>query len=142
MGIEAVKSAGATYQTASSPEVVKEVSQPKSQVIDIQTGSAALAADAVKLDTKESGEQQGSNHNQDAQNRANTENIKKAVEQINKKTTNSEAIFGIHEKTNRVTIKIVDKTTKEVIKEFPPEETLDMIAKAWELAGILVDEKR
>ena len=28
-----------------------------------------------------------------------------------------------------------------MIREFPPEETLDMIAKAWELAGILVDEK-
>ena len=27
----------------------------------------------------------------------------------------SEAVFGIHEKTNRVTIKIVDKKTKEVI---------------------------
>lgn len=140
MGIEAVKSAGATYQTASSPEVVKEVSQPKTQNIDIQAASATLAADAVKLDTKESGEQQGSN--QETQSRANAENIKKAVEQINKKSSNSEAIFGIHEKTNRVTIKIVDKTTKEVIKEFPPEETLDMIAKAWELAGIMVDEKR
>lgn len=140
MGIEAVKSAGATYQTASSPEVVKEVSQPKSQVIDIQTGSAALAAETVELNTKDTGEQQGSN--QETQSRANAENIKKAVEQINKKSSNSEAIFGIHEKTNRVTIKIVDKTTKEVIKEFPPEETLDMIAKAWELAGILVDEKR
>ena len=55
---------------------------------------------------------------------------------------NSEAIFGIHEKTNRVTIKLVDKETKEVIKELPPEKTLDMIAKAWELAGLLVDEKR
>ena len=54
----------------------------------------------------------------------------------------SEAIFGIHEATNRVTIKIVDKDTKEVIKELPPEKTLDMIAKAWELAGLLVDEKR
>ena len=30
----------------------------------------------------------------------------------------------------------------EVIKEFPPEKTLDMIAKVWEVAGILVDEKR
>ncbi len=55
--------------------------------------------------------------------------------------SDSEAVFGIHEKTNRITIKIVDKKTKEVIREFPPEETLDMIAKAWELAGILVDEK-
>ena len=68
--------------------------------------------------------------------------MKKAVEQLNKKMNNSEALFGIHEGTNRVTIKIVDKSTKEVIKELPPEKTLDMIAKAWELAGLLVDERR
>lgn len=68
--------------------------------------------------------------------------LKKAVNDLNKQLTNSEAIFGIHEKTNRVTIKIVDKSTKEVIKEYPPEQTLDMIAKVWEIAGILVDEKR
>ena len=63
------------------------------------------------------------------------------VDQLNKKMSNSEAIFGIHEDTNRVTIKIVDRETKEVIKEYPPEKTLDMIAKVWEMAGILVDEK-
>ena len=32
--------------------------------------------------------------------------------------------------------------TEEVIKEFPPEKTLDMIAKVWEMAGLMVDEKR
>ena len=69
--------------------------------------------------------------------------IKKAVDEINKKMiSHSEAIFGIHDKTNRVTIKIVDKDTKEVIKELPPEKTLDMLARVWEMAGILVDEKR
>ena len=67
--------------------------------------------------------------------------IKKAVDEINKKAHNSEAIFGIHDKTNRVTIKIVDKDTKEILKEYPPEQTLDMIAKVWEMAGILVDQK-
>ena len=34
-----------------------------------------------------------------------------------------------------------DKDTKEVLKEYPPEKTLDMIAKVWEVAGLLVDEK-
>ena len=68
--------------------------------------------------------------------------MKKAVENINKNLSNSEAIFGIHDTTNRVIIKIVDKSTKEVLKELPPEKTLDMIAKVWELAGLLVDEKR
>lgn len=69
------------------------------------------------------------------------EQLKKALDALNKQLGNSEAIFGIHDKTNRVTIKIIDKTTKETIKEYPPERTLDMIAKIWELAGIMVDEK-
>ena len=74
--------------------------------------------------------------------RANNEKIRKAVEQLNKSMSHSEAVYGFHDETNRVTIKIVDKDTKEVIKELPPEKTLDMIARVWEMAGLLVDEKR
>lgn len=77
-----------------------------------------------------------------AEGAAPNESLKRAVEEINKNVVNSEAVFGVHESTNRVTIKIVDKKTKEVLKEYPPEKTLDMIAKVWELAGLLVDEKR
>ena len=69
------------------------------------------------------------------------EAMRKAVEEINKNATDSEAIFGFHEETNRVTIKIVDKQSKEVLKEFPPEKTLDMIAKVWEMAGLMIDQK-
>ena len=67
--------------------------------------------------------------------------VKKAIEKLNAQLPNSEAKFGIHEATNRVMIKLVDKDTQEVIKEFPPEKTLDMLAKCMELAGVLVDEK-
>ncbi len=81
-------------------------------------------------------------YSEQSQEQAKNEQIRKAVETLNKNMANSEAVFGIHEDTNRVTIKIVDSTTKEVIKELPPEKTLDMIARVWELAGILVDEKR
>lgn len=81
--------------------------------------------------------------NGEQQQHVTNEQIKKAVEKLNKSMmSHSEAVFGIHEATNRVTIKIIDKDTKKVIKELPPEKTLDMIAKVWELAGILVDEKR
>ena len=84
-----------------------------------------------------------SNQSNDQQQQITNEQIKKAVEKLNKSMiSHSEAVFGIHEATNRVTIKIIDKDTKKVIKELPPEKTLDMIAKVWELAGILVDEKR
>lgn len=68
--------------------------------------------------------------------------IKQAVSDINKKINpNTIAEYGYHEDTNRVTIKIVDKETEKTIKEFPAEETLDMIAKVWELAGMILDEK-
>ncbi len=83
------------------------------------------------------------NNKQQGENtQAQNEQIRKAVEQLNKKLNNSEAVYGIHDGTNRITIKIVDKETKETIKELPPEKTLDMIVKVWELAGMLVDEKR
>jgi flagellar protein FlaG len=72
---------------------------------------------------------------------ADNEKIKKALENMRAQLPHSEVKFGIHEKTDRVTIKLIDKETKEVIKEFPPEKTLDMIAKCMEIAGVLVDEK-
>ena len=79
------------------------------------------------------------------QQQTNNEQLRKAVDDINKRmitNQNSELQFGIHEGTHRVTIKVIDRETKKVIKELPPEKTLDMVAKAWELAGIMVDERR
>ena len=73
---------------------------------------------------------------------ASDSSLKNAVEQINRRSAGMEAIFGYHEGTNHVTIKIVDKDTKEVKKEYPAEKTLDMIQKVWEMAGLMVDEKR
>lgn len=49
--------------------------------------------------------------------------------------------FSIHEDTKEIMVKVIDEKTQEVIREIPPEKILDMVAKMWELAGILVDEK-
>jgi flagellar protein FlaG len=103
--------------------------------IDAMTAEVAKASES---DTRDENKEQQERENTKAENEA----IKNAVDKLNKNMFNSEAVFGIHEGTNRVTIKIVDKDTKKVIKELPPEKTLDMIAKMWEMAGILVDEKR
>ncbi len=68
--------------------------------------------------------------------------VKQAVSDINKKiNSNTIAEYGYDNDTNRVTIKIIDKTSDKVIKEYPAEETLDMIAKVWELAGMFLDER-
>lgn len=101
------------------------------------------AADLLDNTTKtvENSSKKGINQSTNP-DQSDSDKLKKAVEQLNKNMANSEAIYGIHEGTNRVTIKIVDRDTKKVIKELPPEKTLDMIAKVWEMAGILVDEKK
>ena len=112
----------------------------------ISADSATPKIDKTTAEVAKSSESDTRDENKYDQDRENTkaENdaIKKVVENINKNSVNSEAVFGIHEGTNRVTIQIVDKDTKKVIKELPPEKTLDMIARVWEMAGILVDEKR
>lgn len=115
------------------------ISQEAVNVAEAQPVEPVVKAEPIQKSTTQDKEMGAS---QQEQQQAATDQIRKAVEQLNKNMKNSEAIFGIHEETNRVTIKIVDKETKEVIKEVPPEKTLDMIAKVWEVAGILVDEKR
>jgi flagellar protein FlaG len=145
MAIEAISGAGMTYQGSASTAEVKTETQPKVEASEQVQVSEKIAQSTSALDTKETGDSNGGSQNQASSQDGTSQNqaqIKKAVDEINKKANNSEAIFGIHEATNRVTIKLVDKETKEVIKELPPEKTLDMIAKVWEMAGLLVDEKR
>ncbi|MBP7073221.1 MAG: flagellar protein FlaG [Clostridiaceae bacterium] len=68
----------------------------------------------------------------------------RAVETANKALEGSFTSFeiSVHEKTNRIMVKVVDKETKEVIREIPPEKILNLMAKLWEMAGIIVDERR
>lgn len=121
-----------------------QTAKTAAEYTDVSAQETAKPADAT-VSIVENAQEKGSSGNaENGENsrQASSEQIKKAVETLNKKMEHSEAVFGIHEGTNRVTIKLIDRDTKEVIKELPPERTLDMIAKVWEMAGILVDEKR
>ena len=143
MAIEPVSSIMTVQAQGSAvqkPKAPVQTEKPESTASSVQAVEKVDNTISVVADAQEKG--QSDNNEQPREQQATNEQIRKAVEKLNKSMPNSEAVFGVHEKTNRVTIKIVDKSTKEVIREFPPEKTLDMIAKVWELAGILVDEKR
>ncbi len=117
----------------SKPVENMEVStQPQPNSVDTVTAAVAKVSNSANQEGQEGkGGQSSSN-----------ESARQAAQTYNKLTENTKAVFGMNEATNRVTIKIVDKDTEEVIKEFPAEKTLDMIARVWEMAGIMVDEKR
>lgn len=142
MAIEAIKGAGMSFQGGTSSAARTESVAKVESASNVAT-SNTIAHKTVEISTKGADADGGSNGGASNGHQLPTnEQLKKAVEEINKKANNSEAVFGVHEDTNRITIKIVDKQSKEVIKEFPPEKTLDMIAKVWEMAGLMVDEKR
>lgn len=50
--------------------------------------------------------------------------------------------FSVHDKTKEIMVKVIEKDTGKIIREIPPEKTLDLVAKLWEMAGIMVDERR
>lgn len=80
---------------------------------------------------------------QEKNEKVNTNLVKGAVDGVNEslKTNHTSVRFKYHENLKRVSIKIVDDTTDEVIKEIPPEETLEMVEKMLAQAGLIVDER-
>ena len=160
MGLEAIKSYGnVSVQQTQNNISLQQSGQGSAEHVagSVHTSSGmdntytAQNAQQVKQNTQPAQPTVEENFTTEEKNIANSldeveqenQKIRSAVAEMSKKmTSNTEAVFGIHEATNTVTIKIVDRDSKKVIKEIPPEKTLDMIAKVWELAGIMVDEKR
>jgi len=127
MGIEAI---GSTQPYQPTPVDSSSVAK---------TGADTVTVDAIKPVATNESMVKSENGNQPSD-----EEIKSAIKEANKRAIfgHASAQFSYHEATKRISVKIVDNDTKEIIREIPPEKTLDMISKMWELAGLVVDEKR
>jgi flagellar protein FlaG len=71
--------------------------------------------------------------------------LENAVTQANDKVKHTglrQCEFAYNKEAKRISIKVYDARTKEVIREIPPEKTLEMIERLFDLEGIMVDEKR
>ncbi len=133
MAIEALTNKASVFQNNYASEPVKAEAVPAAEVtMEKQENDYAQ-------DTNEQGRMEVENAKE-----VSPEKVKKAVSEINQKIkpTHTSCQFSYHEETNRISIKVINDDTDEVIREIPPEKTLDMIAKTLELEGILVDEKR
>ncbi len=155
MGIEKI-SGQAGYQSQAvqaASQTTKVNVQPSSETNNSQdsVSSAAHTAAVMQISSSQKANTDSNSSNnggsgaestlkqQEEQKEASIQKLKDIQKVINHNTI---AEFGYNEPTNRITIKIKDKDTDEVIKEIPSEKALEMLAKAWELAGIMVDEKR
>lgn len=131
--------------------------RPQSEAVDVNAGSAANQQVQVATLPPVGGKGNSNNNSQPgSQDRGAVQTdkevapdkIKAAVDDLNKTVKQASPLhhtqlsFKYHEDTNRISITVTDSDTDEVIREIPPEKTLDMLAKAWEMAGLLVDERR
>ena len=49
--------------------------------------------------------------------------------------------FEVHDATGRLKVTVLDKETGDIIREVPPQQVLDMVAKLDEMMGILFEQK-
>ena len=134
-GIRAVSS----YQSAQAVAA----SAPTPSVSAAAAVKTASVSDTIKKKAVYEGAEGSSYAQEEAASKkpVSTADLQKTVDRLNNEMNKTECRYSLHEATNRVMISIVDKETKEIIKEFPVEEALDRISKALELAGLIVDEK-
>lgn len=106
--------------------------------INVSSSSDSLKSQSQVESSNTSQQKEAPSH------QVNEKTVSKAVDTVNKKLSNSnaECKFGVHKATGQITVKVVDKATGDVIREIPSEKILDVVAKALEVAGILMDEKR
>ena len=154
MGMDGIGGVGALNVSSQT-----RVTRPQSETVDVNTGSTAGQQQVQGASLSPIGGKGNSNNNgqpgqQQDRGAVQTDQevapdkIKAAVDDLNKTVKQASPMhhtqlsFKYHEDTNRISITVTDSDTDEVIREIPPEKTLDMLAKAWEMAGLLVDERR
>ncbi|MCL2853744.1 MAG: flagellar protein FlaG [Defluviitaleaceae bacterium] len=54
---------------------------------------------------------------------------------------NLELVYRRHEGTDRYFLTIYNRDTQEIAREIPPEWSLDMLARVWEMTGIFMNER-
>ncbi len=64
------------------------------------------------------------------------------IDEINSRMqSHTEISYSIHERSSKLSIKIVDKESKKVVKEWPSEKSLDLLAKVFEQQAMMLDKR-
>ncbi|MBF0545316.1 MAG: flagellar protein FlaG [Candidatus Riflebacteria bacterium] len=75
--------------------------------------------------------------------KAPTEKLNRAIDTANQTADAFDRTikFQLHEKTKEYVISVIDTKTDKVIREIPPKEFLDMVAKMRDYIGMVFDKK-
>lgn len=132
MSVERINNVAASYKESAKPQEDTKFKGTPPEVTSVRPAENGRQA-VEKM----------SEGNQDKENQDSDKKLKDAITQANNKMKQSRTSceFSYHEEINRVSIRVIDRETKEVIREIPPEENLKMIEKMWEIAGLMLDQR-
>ena len=68
--------------------------------------------------------------------------LEQAVQQLNNtmQAYSTKLHFEIHEKSGEIMVKVLNSEDGSVVREIPPERTLDMVAYFKEMLGLIIDK--
>ena len=123
----------ATVEPVESKVAPIEVKPEEASVLD----KVNSANDAGKADNEK--KEDGSKHQ--ALDNINEEFVSEMTKELNELMSklNCDLEFQYHKEVNVMSVKMIDKKTNEVIKEYPPEELVEGMIMAQEWLGAFLD---
>ena len=125
-------------------DVVKPDQKIPNISLQVPTTEMAKTETVMQIDSNFNNQNDQSRESEQKDKVAEANLLKSAISNANNKLKfkRTKCEFTIYEDINRIAIKVIDRDTEEVIREIPPEETMELVQKLWEFAGLIVDEKR
>lgn len=134
-GVNRVQKVDTNVYDPAENSIKTNVSRDQEHLAGYEKSSRREAAKAEDTDSE--------NFEFDEEMDAFKEQISEELQKLNDRLTNKNINleFKMHERTHRIYVEMVDKTTDKVVKEIPSKKMLDMIGRIWDEMGIAVDRK-
>ncbi|ETT80094.1 flagellar protein flag protein [Paenibacillus sp. FSL R7-277] len=109
----------------------------------VKASPKSYEADVVRLEGVYNSNQLKRLENQGVSVSTGEEQTVRALERVLKALEGPETTLqvSVHKETKAIMVKVLNKDTGELIREIPPEKTLDIVANMMEIAGIIIDQK-
>ena len=104
-----------------------------------QTANASTDSTAVQSEQKNDKSGSGQQKKKDKLDEKSVSNMTKELNELMGKI-NCDLEFQYHKEVNVMSVKMVDKNTKEVLREYPPEDMIKGMIKAKEWIGAFIDK--
>jgi flagellar protein FlaG len=112
-------------------------------VTEISSATAATATAPVKENDFQESPQANPVSNSKVTKKPSREQVDGLVHDLNKsmQEMGTRVSFSVDRNTNRTIIKVIDITTKEVVRQIPPEAMVRLSENITKLLGLMVDQE-